>query len=85
MKHAGAENVSFFTRRQGDRVVFSVEDDGKGFDLAQPRTQVAEAKGLGLTTMSERVKIMGGDYNVWSRKGSGTRITFRIPIERIEA
>jgi len=85
MKHAQAENVSFFTRTQGDRVAFSVEDDGNGFDLAQTKTQVADSKGLGLTTMSERVKIMGGDYNLWSRKGSGTRITFSIPIEKIEA
>jgi signal transduction histidine kinase len=85
MKHAQAENVSFFTRTQGDRVAFSVEDDGKGFDLTQTRTKVADSNGLGLTTMSERVKIMGGEYNLWSRKGSGTRITFSIPIEKIEA
>jgi signal transduction histidine kinase len=85
MKHAHAENVSFFTRTQGDRVAFSVEDDGNGFDVAQTKTQVVDSKGLGLTTMSERVKIMGGDYILWSRKGSGTRIAFSIPIEKIEA
>jgi signal transduction histidine kinase len=85
MKHAQAENVSFFTRAQDGRVAFWVEDDGNGFDFGQTKAQAADSNGLGLNTMSERVKIMGGDYTLWSRKGSGTRITFSIPIEKIEA
>lgn len=82
VKHAQAGNVSFVTRTQGDRVAFSVEDDGNGFDGEQAMIRETNVKGFGLTTMSERVKIMGGDYNLWSRKGSGTRVTFSIPIEK---
>jgi signal transduction histidine kinase len=85
VKHAQAENVSFLARRQEQRVIFSVEDDGKGFDLEPVLAQGPPEKGLGLTTMRQRVKIMGGDFNLWSRKGMGTRITFSIPVENNEA
>lgn len=84
VKHAQAANVSFLTRRHEQRVIFSIEDDGKGFDLGSALPQEAE-KGLGLTTMSERIKILGGDFDLWSRIGLGTRITFSIPVESSEA
>lgn len=84
-KHAQAGNVSFLARQQGQRVVFSLEDDGKGFDPKQALAQEAAEKGLGLTTMRERVKIMGGDFELWSQKGRGTRITFSIPVTHGEA
>jgi signal transduction histidine kinase len=85
VKHAQAESVSFLTRRQEQRVIFSVEDDGKGFDLKPAWAQETAEMGLGLTTMSERVKILGGNFDLWSRKGQGTRITFSIPVEKGEA
>jgi signal transduction histidine kinase len=81
LKHADAGSVSLVTRTEGKKVLFAVEDDGVGFDPEDEGTRSADAKGLGLTTMNERVKIMEGDYHIWSRKGSGTRITFSIPIE----
>jgi signal transduction histidine kinase len=81
LKHADAGNVSLVTRTEDKKVLFEVDDDGNGFEPENEGTRSADAKGLGLTTMNERVKIMGGDYNIWSRKGSGTRITFSIPIE----
>jgi signal transduction histidine kinase len=81
VKHAGAEHVSFVTRREGDRVAFAVEDDGNGFDDSHGLTRESTAKGYGLTTMSERVKIMGGDFDLWSRVGNGTRVTFSIPVD----
>lgn len=78
-KHAGAENVTVVVRRDDDTVVFSVEDDGKGFDPVTAAMKNASEKGLGLTTMNERVKLMGGELDLWSREGKGTRVTFSIP------
>lgn len=85
VKHAHAGHVRFVTCRRQDRVVISVEDDGKGFDLNPSMTEEANAKGLGLTTMRERVTLIGGDYNLWSRTGEGTRISFSIPVNKSEA
>ena len=80
-KHAGASNVSVSIRLQGEMVTFSVEDDGKGFDTMEPAQRAVSERGVGLTTMSERVRMMGGDFGLWSRAGEGTRITFSLPVE----
>jgi signal transduction histidine kinase len=79
-KHARAEHVAIVIRRHGNTVAFSVEDDGTGFDPKQELMKTAPERGLGLATMSERVKIAGGTLDLWSQEGKGTRITFSIPI-----
>ena len=80
-KHAQAENVSIDIRRCGDKVTFSIEDDGEGFDSTRASMKDASGRGFGLTTMNERVRLMGGDMELLSREGNGTRIIFSIPIE----
>jgi signal transduction histidine kinase len=80
VRHAQARNVSLAAGRQDDSIVFSVEDDGKGFDTEQVVMKGATERGLGLRTMDERVTMMGGVFDLWSRKEEGTRITFSIPI-----
>lgn len=80
-KHSQAGNVSISIRRLDDKVVFSVEDDGKGFDALGPARRDVSERGVGLTTMNERVRMMGGVYELWSREGEGTRITFSLPVE----
>jgi len=81
-RHARAENVSVVIRSHDDKVVFSVVDDGKGLDSEQALRRDASEKGLGLATMNERVRMMGGVLDLWSQEGKGTRITFSIPIEK---
>ena len=39
-------------------------------------------RGLGLATMKERVAMVGGVLDLWSRIGKGTEITFSIPVVR---
>ena len=80
-KHARFENASVVIRCHDDKVIFSIEDDGKGFDLESAMMMNISDKGFGLTTMKERVRMMGGVFDLWSREGEGTRITFTIPIE----
>jgi len=79
-KHAQAKNVSVMIKRQEDRVSFVVEDDGKGFDLTKALTKHALERGLGLSTMDERIRMLKGSLNLWSQAGAGTRISFTIPI-----
>jgi signal transduction histidine kinase len=85
VKHSQAENVSVVIARNDDKVNVSVEDDGKGFDPVQVLIKSVSETGLGLTTMNERVRMIGGDLEVWSQQGKGTRISFSIPIEKGEA
>ena len=79
-KHSRAENVSVVIRRHEQRVTFAVEDDGMGIDPNYSSKRDVSWKGLGLTTMNERVKMMGGVFDLWSREGEGTRITFSVPL-----
>ncbi|HXE98255.1 MAG TPA: sensor histidine kinase [Dongiaceae bacterium] len=80
-KHSIAGHVDISISRHDDRVTFSVNDDGKGFDTTEPAKRSVSERGGGLKTMSERVRMMGGVFELWSREGEGTRITFGIPIK----
>jgi signal transduction histidine kinase len=81
-KHSSAARASVVIRRHADRISFSVEDDGKGFDIGQTTLRYETQKGLGLNSMNERVRMLGGSLNVWSQEGKGTRLNFSIPINK---
>jgi signal transduction histidine kinase len=76
-KHAKAKNISILAKRESHRISMTIEDDGRGFDLAKV---LENKRSLGLLTMEERVKILGGTFNLWSQKKQGTRISFTVPL-----
>jgi signal transduction histidine kinase len=78
-KHSGAKNVSVSIRRQNGTIVIVVEDDGKGFAAQSASMHDPSEKGMGLVTMDERVRMLGGTSHLWSRQGKGTRVMFTIP------
>ena len=80
-KHAQATYVSIDIGKQDDRVWFSVEDNGKGFDVKETFGQDPAKKGLGLAAMYERARMLGGSLDIWSKEGTGTRITFTVPSD----
>jgi signal transduction histidine kinase len=79
-KHSKAGNVSVSVERQDSTIVIVVEDDGKGFAVGQVSTNDPLEKGMGLTTMDERARMLGGTSHLWSQEGKGTRLTFTIPV-----
>lgn len=78
-KHAGAQHVSITIKRRDSAVFFSVEDNGKGFDLKEVAGRPPSEKGMGLSAMSQRIQMLGGIFEVWSKKGHGTKILFSLP------
>jgi len=54
-----------------------VRDSGKGFDVET----AMRGKGLGLTSMRERVRLVNGTINIESRPMEGTNIHVRIPLD----
>jgi signal transduction histidine kinase len=72
-RHANANNVEVELRREADRVLFSIRDDGDGFD---PRF----VRGLGLLGMEERVRRLGGRLAIESKPGRGTAIVAELPV-----
>jgi len=79
-KHSQASHVSITLRKQHGGFFFEVEDDGQGFDVQDAYGRDHAKYGLGLSAMNERVRMLGGSLDVWSHKGTGTRISFTVPL-----
>jgi PAS domain S-box-containing protein len=78
-KHAQADQIILNIEKLNGDVSFVVKDDGEGFVVEQAFSKDPEKMGLGLTTMAERTRMLGGSFSIWSQKGKGTRISFTIP------
>ena len=83
-KHSGAGRASITIRSDGEAADFSIEDDGSGFDMTAHASLDAAERGLGLASMEERVRTLGGSLALDSEPGKGTRISFRIPVMRAD-
>jgi signal transduction histidine kinase/ABC-type uncharacterized transport system substrate-binding protein len=76
-RHSGAHTAQVHLKGNGGRLYVSVCDDGVGFDLSN----LGKNAGLGLRSMEERAKFLGGRFAIHSRPGSGTKIEASIPIQ----
>jgi nitrate/nitrite-specific signal transduction histidine kinase len=77
-KHAEADRAWVRFVADGEWAVVTIEDDGRGFDLARPPRSPWPC--FGLQTMRERAEAVGGNLEIESRPGQGTRVTVRIPL-----
>ncbi len=82
VKHAEPSSIHIFLNYDSGRKRLSVvvKDDGKGFDIAEIRGKYGSLKKLGLISMEERVKFAGGDFQIVSDIGTGTVVSFWVPI-----
>ncbi len=76
IKHAEAELILVELDISCDRVVATITDNGKGFEQSEKKD-----KSFGIIGMHERVDILGGDLDLTSKKGAGTRVNITIPLE----
>lgn len=81
-KHAKANNLWIRLYQRGMSVIAEVEDDGKGFDVAEVEEKYAERSSLGMMNLRERSTLVGGKTVIQSTPGKGTRITVTIPIRK---
>jgi PAS domain S-box-containing protein len=75
-RHSGARHVRVTLEAAGGEVRAEVADDGRGYD---PNSVEA---GIGLKSMRERMTALGGEIEVHSAPGSGTRVRLRLPMAR---
>jgi len=80
-KHSQATQISLAVRKQDGRVAFTIHDNGQGFEVSTASARKSSTKGIGLATMAERVRMVGGILEIHSNKGMGTQITFTIPTD----
>jgi signal transduction histidine kinase len=73
LRHAEPSSVSIGLARAGRSVMLSVDDDGRGFEPGLP------SAGLGMGSMRERARSIGGSLTVDSAPGGGTRVQIKAP------
>lgn len=81
-KHARADQVLIELTEEGRSAVFSIKDNGKGFNPKSVKGESLSEIGLGLTAMAERAQMAGGAFDIKTEVGRGTVITFSVPVKR---
>ena len=76
-KYSGASQGQVNLCKEGDRLFLSVSDEGRGFEMMEMRNRV----GLGVRSMGERARLVGGQFEIHSQRGKGTRIDVCVPLQ----
>jgi signal transduction histidine kinase len=77
IKHSGSGTIEVSLRGGTDQIELTIADDGVGFDL-----DANVGRGLGLTSMNERVKAVGGHLTIRSQPQRGTSIRAYVTLRR---
>jgi two-component system sensor histidine kinase DegS len=82
-KHSRAKTVRLSLSDDEDRLRVAIEDDGQGFE----RQKVSQrcVGHFGLQGMQERAALIGGQLEIESRPGAGTKVTLNVPIQAIDS
>ncbi len=78
VRHAGASNVYASLQRSGERVVLAIRDNGIGID----RSHMKATMNLGLRSIEERARTLGGAVTIEGIPHEGTAITVSFPLSR---
>lgn len=76
VKHSGAKRASVALWALNDQIELRISDSGCGFDS----TSVDEMGGLGLLSMRERLRLVGGEIHIISHPMRGTEIQASVPL-----
>lgn len=76
-RHARAKSAKVVLHCAEDRISLTIQDDGRGFDTA---TVKKTGHGLGLTAVSERIRLMKGTLRVESQLRQGTTLRIEVPL-----
>lgn len=80
IQHSQAENVEVSLKRQEDKLVLRISDDGIGFEFDKLSKMREGGRGYGLLNMKERMTLIGGTCSVKTQPGGGTTVTAVLPL-----
>ena len=78
VKHSGAPEVRVTLTGADGSLELYIADSGSGFDSDGTRG------GLGLVSMEERVRLLGGSFRITSQPRLGTRLEVRVPLHQAQ-
>jgi PAS domain S-box-containing protein len=76
-KHSEAKSARVVLTKTNNAIRLSVSDEGRGFDTKSDLMK----RGLGFISMRERLHILGGELEIFSKPQRGTRIEVSIPLK----
>lgn len=76
-RHAQAETADILLQLKKDSIILVICDDGKGM-----QAPLSYSNGLGLIGMQERIRLLGGQFNIKSETDQGVQITIVLPVEK---
>lgn len=79
-KHSKADRVKMLLRKPEGRLEVVLQDNGQGFDLEKTLARGGLERGLGLSSMRERVELSGGSFHIESTGGKGTLVRASWPL-----
>jgi signal transduction histidine kinase len=80
LRHAQASKAHIQLNYEQNQVRFTVQDDGQGICHTKNGNGHGRSLGLGLLSMNERAKQIGGHFHLQSQPGKGTTISVAVPI-----
>ena len=82
VKHACTNKVAVHVTRENEELRIEVQDSGVGFELDAVRGRATDAQSskFGLFSIGERMKALGGMFEIDSARGKGTRGRLIVPL-----
>ena len=79
-KHSGANNISLVLEKTNDTLGLLIEDNGRGFDVANKILASETFQGFGIVNMKERARLSGGEFSIKSfqEKGTSIKVTWSL-------
>ena len=90
VKHAQTDKATVWVEQESSDLRIEVRDEGVGFDLAAAaaaaasNTATAISSKFGVFSIRERMRALGGRFELHSAPGKGTTAMLRLPLERTE-
>jgi signal transduction histidine kinase len=79
-RHSEATKAVVKLEYEPQKIILTITDNGKGFELPERLSDLASIGKLGLTGMEERARLLGGTLRVQSKPGEGTTVTAELPL-----
>ena len=76
-RHSEATKVEVSLKAESERVILEVSDNGRGIT----KEELSSPTSLGILGMRERAAQLGGEFKIAGKKGKGTTVTLRFPLE----
>jgi PAS domain S-box-containing protein len=84
-KHADANHVTIKLVAAFPDIILRIEDNGKGFNVQKRMATLTKEKRMGIHSMEQRARLLGGDMEIQSSPMRGTKISIRLPYKEINS